>query len=163
VHAATAAVADEAPPPALDLAGYVRERVEAQMEHYYRPRSAELARSATRWRTGLAVLLFAGSGLSALAAVVPTWGLGAWVAVLTTMAGAIGAHVEAAKFDNLVISYRSTLGRLTALRDEWCDSLAERALTPAEAADFVDRCEDAISVENQAWMAEWAEDQGRRG
>ncbi|MGH8510764.1 MAG: hypothetical protein ACREUD_07450 [Gammaproteobacteria bacterium] len=51
-------------------------------------------------------------------------GLAAWVAVLTTMAGALGAHIEAARFDQLAIGYRATAARLEALRDEWNDRLS---------------------------------------
>ena len=143
------------PPCPLDLSGYVKERVEKQIENYYRPRALELARQRDTWRRTQTILLFAGAGLGALVTLVPGSGIGAWVAVFTTVAGALGAHIEALLFDHLVISYRATATRLEFLRDEWHDKLSRKQLTPAERSGFVDRCEDAISVENQAWMANW--------
>jgi hypothetical protein len=156
--AATVQVPSREPPVALDLDSYVNARVEEQIDGYYRPRAKELAARRDTWRRAQTTLLFIGAALSALVAFLPNAGLANWVAVLTTVAGAFAAHIEAARYDYLVVGYRSTARRLEALRDEWRDALSRRSLSPDERTDFVNRCEEAISVENQAWMAEWARD-----
>lgn len=150
------------PPPDLDLAGYTQRRVAGQIDGYYRKRAAELAKSRSRWRLLQTSLLLLGSALGGAVALNVIPGLAAWVAVLTTLAGALGAHIEASRFDQLAIGYRATAARLEALRDEWTDKLSHETLSQAQKDRFVDRCEDAISVENQAWMAEWSGPDARR-
>jgi hypothetical protein len=146
------------PPPPMDLEAYVGARVEGQIDGYYLRQAASLARRGAAWRRVQSLLLLVGAGLGALVAFAPHLGLGAWVAVLTTVAGAFGAHIEASRFDHLAVSYRTTASRLQSLRDEWRDALSKRTLAPDEKAGFVDRCENAISVENEAWMAGWTKD-----
>jgi hypothetical protein len=157
-YAATVPDPRREPPPPMDLAAYVEARVEGQIDGYYLPQAASLARRGAAWRRVQSLLLLVGAGLGALVAFAPHHGLGAWVAVLTTVAGAFGAHVEASRFDHLAVSYRTTASRLQSLRDEWKDTLSKRTLAPGEKAGFVDRCENAISVENEAWMAGWTQD-----
>jgi hypothetical protein len=142
----------------MGLEAYVKARVEDQIDGYYLRQATSVARQGAAWRRVQSLLLLVGAGLGALVAFAPRLGLGAWVAVLTTVAGAFGAHIEASRFDHLTVSYRTTASRLQALRDEWRDALSKRALAPDEKAGFVDRCEDAISVENEAWMAGWTKD-----
>lgn len=144
------------PPEVHDLAGYVSQRVDGQIDAYYVPQARTLAQRGNRWRRVQTVVLFAGAALSAVLPYLPGAAGTAWVAVMTTVAGALGAHIEASRFEQLAIGYRATAARLQALRSEWHDSLSKRPLADAESDAFVDRCEDAISVENQAWMAEWA-------
>ncbi|MGH8522194.1 MAG: SLATT domain-containing protein [Gammaproteobacteria bacterium] len=83
-------------------------------------------------------------------------GLAAWVAVLTTMAGALGAHIEAARFDQLAIGYRATARASRRFAANGTTGCLERPFSQAQKDHFVSRCEGAISVENQAWMAEWS-------
>ena len=71
------------------------------------------------------------------------------VPVVTTVATAVAAYIAAARYDHLVIGYLRTAQRLEHLRQE---QLAGPAGAPAA---FIDACEAAISVENQAWMARW--------
>ncbi len=153
---ATTVVAAREPPAVVDLAGYVQIRVEAQIDRYYLPRARELARRGQRWRQAQMLTLLAGAALSALLPYLASAGVTAWVAVITTVAGSLGAHIEASRFEQLAIGYQATASRLQALRAEWIDSLSKTTPSDADADTFIDRCEDAISVENQAWMAEWA-------
>ncbi len=143
-------------PPVSDVDSYVKHRVEQQIDGYYRPRSRDLAGRRAAWQRAQTALLVLTAALGAVVAYFPDAGLPSWVAVLTTIAGAFGAHVEAARYDHLAVGYRATATRLEALRDEWKYTLSKAASSPAEQASFVDRCEDAISVENQAWVAGWS-------
>jgi hypothetical protein len=71
--------------------------------------------------------------------------IAALTAVLTTVAGAVLAHVEASRFDYLVAAYFSTANRLENLK-------------PAASGnwnDFVGNCEVILATENTAWMAKW--------
>ncbi len=149
-------VAPREPPEAVDLAGYVKKRVEGQIDTYYLPQARALAQRGTRWRQAQTTILFVGAVLSAALPYLADAGATAWVAVITTVAGSLGAHIEASRFEQLAIAYQATATRLQALRAEWYDRLSKTSLADADADAFVDRCEDAISVENQAWMAEWA-------
>jgi SMODS and SLOG-associating 2TM effector domain 1 len=54
---------------------------------------------------------------------------------------AVTAHITAARYDHLVIEYLRTAQRLQHLRDAYLNTLGEKA------AEFIDACEDAISVE----------------
>jgi hypothetical protein len=155
-HAAKVSVKASLVPGKMELADYVAQRLEQQIDGYYRPRSEQLARSGERWHNAQIALLLSGSALGALVAFMPTVAIAGWVAVITTVAGAVGAEIEAARFDHLVVAYRATANRLEALRDEWNDTLKPNGVTQETRDDFVDRAEAAISVENQAWMAQWS-------
>ena len=50
---------------------------------------------------------------------------------------------------SLVIEFLRTAQRLEHLLHEHLDNPA------SDAAAFIDACEAAISIENQAWMARW--------
>jgi len=155
-EAATVEVPERELPAVHNLEDYATLRVRAQIEGYYRPRARTLAVRRKTWRRVQTGLMALTAVLSALVALVPDTGLPGWVAVLTTIAGTLGAHVEAAHYDQLIISYRATASRLEWLLTEWQDSLSKTPATPEQRADFVNRCEDAISVQNQAWLAGWA-------
>jgi hypothetical protein len=83
--------------------------------------------------------------LAALAAAFQIGGLAVWVPVVTTIA----TYIAAARYDHLVIEYLRTAQRLQHLRQDHLDH------PTSDPAAFVEACEAAISVENQAWMARW--------
>lgn len=142
------------PPPSLDASAYVERRVTQQIDGYYRRQVAELTAKRTRWQRAEQGLLFGGAVLGALAAVRPGGLVSPWVAVATTVAGAIAAHAEASRFSHLIVAYRATADRLAAIRSQFLDDQARGVVI--DVAALVDRAEDAISVENQAWMAGWS-------
>jgi hypothetical protein len=74
-------------------------------------------------------------------------------AVLTTVAGAILAHMEASRYDFLVTTYRATARRLS---NELAEANNLNAMAPADWSAFVDRCETIISEENANWVAKWS-------
>jgi hypothetical protein len=140
---------DELPIPEItDVDSYVAKRLDPQIDGYYRPNAAKYQRRLLDLRraglaTGLVGALLgvaAGAGGVARASI--------WVPVATTLAAAVGAHIAAGRYERMIIEYLRTADQLTYLRDGWRDE----QLTESE---FIDACEDVISVENQAWMARW--------
>jgi len=134
---------------------YISQRVSQQIEHYYLPKASALGKR-------LKMCQWAAAGLTAIAALVSgiagffhaEW-IGAWVAVATTIAGAIVAHAAAARYEHNVLAYYSTAQQLQSLRDQYLDVVNKGAATPPTFDEFVHRCEEVISIENQAWMADW--------
>jgi hypothetical protein len=166
--------ARKTPPPVFAPGDYVAKRVQSQIDGYYRPRARDLAqrlRTLRRVEFMLGVLATAAGSIAAypggpVAAAGASGGwfavlraeaatIGAWVAVLTTVAGAIAAHVAASRYDFLVMSYSATARRLDELVRDW---RLDGAPTDRPAwSTFVQACETAISVENESWLAKWAD------
>ena len=85
--------------------------------------------------------------LAAIASATAVQWVTAWVAVATTIATSLTAHVPANRYDHIVIEYLRTAQQL--------DYFSSRG--DLTGAALVDACRDAISVENQAWMARISE------
>jgi hypothetical protein len=137
------------PPTALSVDQYIEMRVNDQINEFYVPRAIENERVTKRGRQ---ISLF----LGALAVVLGGW-TAAWVAVITTVTVAIAAYLYAGRYQYLVISYQATARRLELLRSRWQAS----GMTDANADErnqFIHNCEEAISVENNAWMAEFTKE-----
>ena len=81
--------------------------------------------------------------------------LGSGVAVLTTAGGAVTAYLAAGHYDAQAISFYGTADRLKALRNAFMGT----AQTPESISAFVDKCEQAISSENEAWLATWSKEE----
>jgi hypothetical protein len=146
----------------LTVDGYVKNRVNDQIDRYYRPRGREKALAAKRlhdweFRLGLLAVVMGALVSAAAAAGLPQLSvLASWVAVVTTASAAVTAHLAAARYDHEAIIYLGTADRLAALREKW---LADaNRMDPARVARFVDDCEHAISTENEAWLAKWVRD-----
>ena len=83
----------------------------------------------------------------------------AWVAVVTTLGTALAAHVAANRYDFIVMSYTGTALRLEDLVAEWRSRPARPGGADVAAwSAFVKLCEQAISIENESWLAKFAED-----
>jgi hypothetical protein len=152
--AAKVQVTEREPPPAMDVAEYLRVRVESQIQHYYRPRALEFARKLDRFRRIEFALMLTGALLAAFEASTGIGKLGAWVAVVTTITAALGAHIAAARYEQQIIAFRTTARRLETLRDAWLDASAASQATSDEKSALVTSCENAISIENEGWMAD---------
>jgi hypothetical protein len=92
------------------------------------------------------------AGLAATAAVTP--GVAAWAAVVTTAGGAVAAFIAAQRYEFLWIEYSRTASELRRLLERGT-AADGRALSGPE---LVAECEQVISVQNQAWMAKWGDD-----
>ncbi|WP_433666277.1 DUF4231 domain-containing protein [Nocardia sp. CA-136227] len=142
------------PPPTLTPETYVRQRIQGQIEDYYRPMARRYTRCGARWRKFAIALGMATALVAAAAAIAPGTGptsMAPWVAVLTTATANIAAYLTAQRYDYLAMTYLTTAHRLHALADEW----AAGALSDWPA--FVSACESVIATENTAWMAKWTE------
>jgi hypothetical protein len=143
----------------LSIEDYVKQRVEDQVDGFYRPRARRFAELLRRWR-GVTLLVGASAALFGAASVVEEagkWAAG-WVAVLTTVGTAVASHVFASRHQYLVTSYQATAGELDFLKHEWA-VLGSPAQDAEKRHQFISRCERAVSVENSAWMAKWIEDE----
>lgn len=153
----------EVPSLGMDLETYVQQRVKQQIDTYYRPKAEQMGKRLSIFRSIEFILSLLAAGLGAFVAILsstspikdlPPENIGIWVAVITTISGAIATHIASAKYEYQVISFRATSERLETLYLEWADELKNN-ITPELKTDFVMRCENAISVENQSWMAEF--------
>jgi SMODS and SLOG-associating 2TM effector domain 1 len=115
---------------------------------YYRPKARQLQRRLSQFRRVEVVLAIAGVLLGALAASVAKVGLGAWIAVVTTISASVAAHVGATRYEYQLIEYLRTADELSRLRRD-----AAAIAVPAELDQLVVQCERIISIQNEGWMA----------
>ncbi|WP_165942765.1 DUF4231 domain-containing protein [Micromonospora sp. KC721] len=142
-------------PPVGDVAGYLAHRLRPQIDGYYRAGAARQQRLMVRFRSAEFAIAAVGAVLGALAATTGAGGVGVWVSAVTVVGASVTAHIAAARYEHLVVSYLATARRLAALLEEW-EATADRS--PAAAAAFVSACEEVISRENESWLAAWTHD-----
>ena len=149
---------DDKPLPAVhDVESYLLNRVEPQYDGYYRRSAAMNKRRLDRFRRvefGLALLA---ATLGAVAAATRVDAVGAWVAVVTTVAAAITAHIAMSRYEHLMLTHQATARQLRTRVAQWRD---DKDHDPESAARLVRDCEDVISRENESWMAAWTRDAG---
>lgn len=151
ITAVTTAGSESSPISSISVDQYIQERVDDQINKFYLPRINEHERVVGRGRK-------ISLGLGALAVILGALGMtgwtASWVAVITTAIAAIASYLYAGRYQYLVVSYQATARRLDMLRARWRSSGQTDADT-AERNQFILDCEDTISTENGAWMAEW--------
>jgi hypothetical protein len=130
---------------------YIAQRVTRQID-YFTPKAERYRAIAVVLRRTELALAAAATLITAIVSVTGksvVWGvtfdLAALTAVLTTIAGAVLAHIEAQRYDFLVMTYRATARRLR--------ERADRAHQPW--SDFVNDCENILAAENTSWIAKW--------
>jgi protein-S-isoprenylcysteine O-methyltransferase Ste14 len=138
----------------LPVADYIKQRIEDQIEGFYRPRAAENERNgsvATRATQAFSLLA---AILGAIGAMYPRSGIEIWVATIGTITGAIAAYALGRRYQQLAASYRVTADRLALRLARW---QIQPDATRTEAADraLVTDIEGLIAAETQAWMAEF--------
>lgn len=130
---------------------YIVKRVDEQTGFYderageYQKRNDTL-RNVTLGLGAASVLL----GLMAAAGAVP-----ALVGLIATLTASLSAHAKNQQYQTLIVMYQSTSRRLVALKGEWIASHNTDADTAARNA-FIRSCEDALALENSAWVGEWS-------
>ena len=131
---------------------YIKQRVNDQIEGFYRPKSEKYtSRMELIKYTGLAI----GVIVVVLGALGTTGWTAGWVALFTTITASIATCAYAGRYQYLIISYQATANRLELLRTRWQAS----GMTDSDVEQrnrFILDCEDAISIENSAWIAETA-------
>jgi hypothetical protein len=146
--------------PRGDLApdDYIEHRVRQQVESFYLPRAETYRKRAAalgRIEFGLALaatVITAIFGTIDKSALPVPFDFLALASVLTTISGAIVAHVEASRYGFLVMTYRATARRLN---HELAEAPASFAVPSVPWSGFVSRCEAIIADENGLWLAKW--------
>lgn len=153
--------AGSAPRERLTPQQYRAQRLTAAIEKFYLPKAASYEATA-KW------LRFAEFALALVATVVTacagafgksdepfgvSFDLSALTAVLTTVSGAILAHIEASRLDHLVDTYSATARRLQDLDLTFAAASVDKDKEPWSV--FVNKCEDIIAAENASWTAKW--------
>ena len=143
---------------------YLKNRVSDQIDWYQE--KSRLHSDKAAWLRNMefflaiaAALLAALTGVFGGELMVRGWSIeiGAWVAVLTTIGGTLTAHVAAARYDHIVTSYSATAFQLRHLKMHWPPD-GGGSVPSVEWSTFVRRCEDAISKENESWLAKWVKE-----
>jgi len=136
------------PGGALDAAGYISSRLESQIRYY--KNSAEKLSKPSRLLHG-AEFMLAGTAavITAIAASVGkgSFDMASLTAVITTLAGTVLAHLQAVRYDELIVSYRATANRLANLK--------ATSISSATAPDIATAAEEIISSETKSWQALW--------
>jgi hypothetical protein len=138
---------------------YIAKRVRQQIDEFYIPKAkayqqtGRTLRSAEFFLSLLATLITAVVGVAGKEALGFKFDFVALTAVLTTVAGAILAHIEASRYDFLVTTYRAAERRLA---NELAKVKDVNGLTPEAWSAFVEQCETIISEENTNWVAKWS-------
>lgn len=157
---------DKPPPGRLDSDGYLKRRVNDQVEAYYRRQARKNSRHSD-WYRWLSIVL---SSLAAILGAIATalklgsgtgteaGGIGAWIAVLTTFSASVVAYAAASRFTENARSYFATARQLEDLRDDWI--AGGRPADNEQWSAFVAACEEAISAENRGWMAKMDPEEG---
>ena len=148
-----------APVDMLTPAEYVEKRVKQQVDGFFEPKALALKATADRLRRIEFLLALTTTCITAIVGLANKELVGglkfdfvALTAVLTTISGAILAHIEASRYDFTVTAYRATARRLRdALREMPVDPVVP---SPAWSA-FVDRCETILAQENNSWVAKF--------
>jgi hypothetical protein len=136
-----------------DLESYLQVRVrDGQLRDYYEKNANILEDRIRQLKVVQIALALVAAGLAAVAAVAPS--VAAWAAVVTTAGGAVTAYVASERYEFLWIEYSRTASELRRLLDRRT-APDGRQLPDAE---LVGECEQVISVQNQAWMAKWGEE-----
>ncbi|MFF4606481.1 DUF4231 domain-containing protein [Streptomyces sp. NPDC001339] len=141
------------PLPAVhDLASYMDLRVRGQIAGYYRPNAVLMGRRLAAVRRAELTLSAAAAVLAAAGGAFELAATGVWLGVAATVTMAVTAHAAAAKYDYQELEFSRTAEELDRVYRHW------RRQPPAGPADedrIIERCEDVISVQNEAWMVKW--------
>jgi uncharacterized protein YchJ len=135
----------------MSVEDYMKQRVDDQIEYY--TRSALL--NEKKVSTGRWISLALGGAAVVLGVVAATHAsVAGWIAVIGTITAAITARQLAGNYQFLIVTYQAAADKLQDLKDRWgVERKAEAG--PAPDHRLILACEEAISAENSAWMAEW--------
>jgi len=137
---------------------YVERRVRQQIR-YYLDKAEAYRKIARIMRWSELALALAATVITAVVGVAGKEVFGfkfdfvAITAVITTVAGAILAHIEASRYDFLVTTYRATARRLGS---ELARTNDTGGMSGENWSAFVQRCESILSEENTNWVAKWS-------
>jgi SMODS and SLOG-associating 2TM effector domain 1/Protein of unknown function (DUF4231) len=145
-------------PPVHDVDSYLQLRVrEMQLRDYYEKNARILEKRIQLLKWAQIALALVAAALAAVASVSPS--VGAWAAVVTTAGGAVAAYFAAGRYEFLWIEYSRTASELRRLLSHPVGADGH----PLTGSALVAECEQVISVQNQAWMAKWGEEDSSSG
>ena len=140
---------DEKPLPQVGgIVDYVEKRAREQRE-WHEKRTTRHRERARKWRRAEFVATAAAAVIAAVGGALHGPDLSAWVAVATTAAAAIGAHMATQQNDRVAESYARTVQSL----DDLIDGFDAARETPAEAARFVANVESVLADQNESWVS----------
>lgn len=129
---------------------YIKQRVNDQIEGFYRAKSEKYT---SRMEFIKHIGLVIGVIVVFLGAMGATGWTAGWVAFFTTFTASIAAYAYAGRYQYLIISYQATANRLELLRTRWqASGMSDGDVEQRNR--FILDCEEAISIENSAWIAE---------
>ena len=138
---------------------YLKRRVREQVSYYCdRANASQHAAKIMRWSelmlalAATVITAAAGLGIASREVFGFKFDLVAITAVLTTIAGAVLAHIEASRYDFLVTTYRATARRL---QGELARDDDPNGMSTENWSALVQRCESILSEENTSWAAKW--------
>lgn len=134
-----------------DLDSYREKRLKGQID-YYADRAPRYSRSAKRFHFAAWLFSFVAGAITAVSGMVEISGfdLAAFTGILTTVAAALLSHVQAQKFDELVISFRSAGRALERLNN---------GIGPQDTlASVAERTEAIVSEETGSWRSMFLQD-----
>ena len=129
----------------LDANGYITERVKPQIK-FFQDASSKYSQLQGTIGGIEFFLAIAAALLGVTATTAGNQKIGPWVAVITTVGGALGAHVLAQRYEQLTVTYRATADRLSGILGRWS---AKQGNLP----QLAEQTEAALMEENQAWIA----------
>lgn len=142
----------EVPSAPMSVDDYISQRVDQQINEFFLPEAKANEKKVATSRAlsfslgALAVVL---GLLSAKYASVA-----GWIAVIGTITAAIAARQYAGRYQFLIVSYQATAERLEWLKTRW-DIERKTQGGAASPHRFILACEQVLSTENSAWMAQW--------
>ncbi|MEU4772754.1 DUF4231 domain-containing protein [Micromonospora sp. NPDC023644] len=143
-------------PAVSDVATYVTERMQRQIDGYYLPAARRMAHAARRVRYAATGLTIAAALVSATVGVLgDSLGLTAWIGVAAAVTTALVGYGSAQQYEHHQIEYARTADQLTRLR-----TAREAGLGWADDDAFVAEAERIISLSNEGWMAKMIEQDG---
>lgn len=135
-------------PGQLSHEDYIKLRLMEQADGYYLPTSQKQFKRLNIVRAIIIGLAIFSAVISALMSSGFIGGLGAWVAVLTTLSLAFATYASLQRYEFLATTYAKQGKRLKQLALGWKLDRWDNW------SDFVNQCEATISAENKDWMAE---------
>lgn len=135
-------------PQARDVATYIDERVRGQID-YFTKQSATNTRCATIFRGIGTFLAVVAAVLSAVAAATDVHHLAPWLAVITTVTGAVAAEAAFRRHEALGNEYAQARAELESLLVEYNQAGA----TQDAGRRLVSATELVLSTQNTAWLA----------
>lgn len=136
-------------PNTMTVDQYLKDRVEDQINFYFSTTTKYINKMEKTKKIGLVL----GAIAVTLGALGFTGWTAGWVAVISTITSSIAAYAYANRYQYLIVSYQATGNRLEILKTRWKIS-GKTETDTKERNQFICDCEEAISIENSAWMAE---------